>query len=121
MPKILDRETIRKVRAFRIRKKISGTAEKPRLSIYRSNTNVSAQIIDDVTQKTLCAASSYEKEVVTKGKKKVDVSREVGKLLAQKAAAKGIKAVVFDRNGYLYRGARIKAFADAARENGLEF
>lgn len=120
MPKIY-RETIRKVRAFRIRKKISGTAEKPRLSIYRSNTNVSAQIIDDVAQKTLCAASSYEKGFVTVGKKKVDISREVGKLLAQKAIAKGIKKVVFDRNGYLYNGLRIKSFADAVRENGLEF
>jgi len=120
MPK-LDKEAIRSRRAFRIRRKISGTAQRPRLSVFRSNTSISAQIIDDVAQKTLCAASSYEKEVATEGKKKIDVSREVGKLLAQKALAKGIKAVVFDRNGYLYRGARIRNFADAARENGLEF
>jgi len=120
MPK-LDKEAIRNRRAFRIRRKISGTAQRPRLSVFRSNTSISAQIIDDIAQKTLCAASSYEKEITTEGKKKIDVSREVGKLLAQKALAKGIKAVVFDRNGYLYRGARIRNFADAARENGLEF
>jgi large subunit ribosomal protein L18 len=118
---IVVREAIRKKRAFRIRKKVSGTEQKPRLSIYRSNKNIFAQIIDDVAQKTLCVASSYEKGVETAGKKKVEISREVGKLLAQKAIAKGIKTVVFDRNGYLYNGARIKSFADAARENGLEF
>ncbi|MDR0303725.1 MAG: 50S ribosomal protein L18 [Chitinispirillales bacterium] len=120
MPKI-SREEIRKTRAFHIRKKIFGTAERPRLSVYRSNSNIFAQIIDDAAQKTLCAASSYEKDFVTAGKKKADISREVGVLLAKKAVAKGIKSVVFDRNGYLYSGARIKNFADAARENGLEF
>ncbi len=117
----LDRETIRNKRAFRIRKKISGTAEKPRLSVYRSNTNILAQIIDDSAQKTLCAASSYAKGFVTEGKTKVEISKEVGKILAEKAKECGIKTVVFDRNGYLYKGARIKCFADAARENGLEF
>jgi len=120
MPKASKIE-IRNKRAFRIRKKISGTAERPRLSVYRSNTNISAQIIDDASGITLCAASSYEKGFKTEGKKKVDVSTEVGKMLASKALAKGIKTVVFDRNGFLYNGARIKSFADAARENGLEF
>jgi len=120
MPKI-SKEEIRKARAFHIKRKISGTAQRPRLSIYRSNSNISAQIIDDEAQKTLCAASSYEKGFETAKKKKVDISIEVGKSLAQKAVAKGIKTVVFDRNGYLYNGARIKSFADAARENGLEF
>ena len=121
MPKKVDKEIIRGKRAFRIRKKISGTAERPRLSVYRSNTNIAAQIIDDVSGKTLCAASSYEKGFKTDGKKKVEISKEVGKNLASKALASGIKTVVFDRNGYLYKGARIKNFADAARENGLEF
>jgi len=120
MPKA-DKEIVRSKRAFRIRKKISGTAERPRLSVYRSNTSISAQIIDDAAQKTLCAASSYEKGFKTEGKKKVEISIEVGKILAEKAKACGIKSVVFDRNGYLYRGARIKCFADSARENGLEF
>ena len=120
MPKA-DKETIRSKRAFRIRKKISGTAERPRLSVYRSNTNILAQIIDDSKQITLCAASSYEKGFTTSGKTKVEISKEVGKILAEKAKASGIKKVVFDRNGYLYKGARIKCFADAARENGLEF
>jgi large subunit ribosomal protein L18 len=120
MPKA-DKRTIRDKRAFRIRKKISGTAERPRLSVYRSNTNILAQIIDDTTGTTLCAASSYEKGFKAEKKKKVEVSKEVGKSLAEKALAKGIKAVVFDRNGFLYKGERIKSFADAARENGLEF
>jgi len=120
MPKI-NRVEIRTRRAFHIRKKVSGTAERPRLSIFRSNTNIFAQIIDDATGTTLCAASSYEKGFKTEGKKKVDISKEVGKNLASKALAKGIKAVGFDRNGYLYKGARINSFADAAREGGLEF
>lgn len=120
MPKI-NRVEIRSRRAFHIRKKVSGTVERPRLSVFRSNTNIFAQIIDDTTGTTLCAASSYGKGFKTEGKKKVDISKEVGKALASKALAKGIKTVVFDRNGYLYKGARINSFADAARESGLEF
>ena len=120
MPKA-SRLEVRNKRAFRIRKKVSGTAARPRLSVFRSNTNFSAQIIDDIAGVTLCAASSYEKGFVTVGKTKVDISKEIGKILAEKAIAKGIKTVVFDRNGYLYKGARINSFADAARESGLEF
>lgn len=120
MPK-MNKAAGRKKRAFRIRKKISGTAERPRLTVFRSNFHIAAQIIDDLSGTTLCAASSQEKEISTEGKTKVEVSKLVGALLAKKATDKGIKSVVFDRNGFLYRGARIKLFADAARENGLEF
>jgi large subunit ribosomal protein L18 len=100
-----------------VRKKISGTTERPRLSVFKSNTGIYAQIIDDVKGVTLAAASSLEL-----GKKVVNVenSKTVGKKLAEKAVASGIESVVFDRNGYLYHG-NIKAFADGAREGGLKF
>jgi large subunit ribosomal protein L18 len=100
-----------------VRKKISGTTERPRLSVFKSNTGIYAQIIDDVKGVTLAAASSLEL-----GKKVVNVenSKTVGKKLAEKAVASGIESIVFDRNGYLYHG-NIKAFADGAREGGLKF
>jgi large subunit ribosomal protein L18 len=100
-----------------VRKKISGTTERPRLSVFRSNTGIYAQIIDDVKGVTLAAASSLEL-----GKKSVNIenSKSVGKKLAEKAVASGIEAIVFDRNGYLYHG-NIKAFAEGAREGGLKF
>ncbi|MFA6127374.1 MAG: 50S ribosomal protein L18 [Bacteroidales bacterium] len=105
----------------RIRKDISGSTEVPRLSVYRSNRQISVQVIDDLTGRTLVSASSLEKEVAgAEGAKKIDQAKLVGKLIAQKAIATGISKVVFDRNGYLYHG-RVKSLADAAREGGLKF
>ena len=102
-----------------IRKRLSGSSERPRLSVYRSNKGIYAQIIDDVTGKTLVSASSLSKEFSTTGNK-VDQSVAVGKMVAEKAVAAGIKQVVFDRNGYLYHG-RVKSLAEGAREGGLIF
>ena len=101
----------------RIRKTVSGTASRPRLSVYRSNNEIYAQLVNDVLGKTLAAASS--KEISSKGTR-VELSKEVGKSLAEKAKANGIEAVVFDRAGYLYHG-RVKSLADGAREGGLKF
>ncbi len=102
-----------------IRRKIQGTAERPRLSVYKSNTNIYVQLIDDLNGHTLAAASS--KELDLKGKNvNVVSSKEVGKKLAEKAVANGIQTIVFDRSGYKYHG-RIKALADGAREGGLKF
>jgi len=100
-----------------VRKKISGTTERPRLSVFRSNTGIYAQLIDDVKQVTIVAASSQEL-----GKKNLNIenSKSVGKKIAEKASAAGVTAVVFDRNGYLYHG-NIKALAEGAREGGLQF
>ena len=102
-----------------IRKRISGSSERPRLSVYRSNKGIYAQIIDDVTGKTIVSASSLSKDFASTGSKS-DQSVAVGKLVAQKAIAAGIKDVVFDRNGYLYHG-RVKSLAEGAREGGLNF
>jgi len=102
----------------RIRKIVSGTAAKPRLSVFRSNKEISAQLIDDVTGVTLASTSSLALKNA-KGSK-VEVATEVGKALAGQAAKAGIQNVAFDRNGYLYHG-RVKALADAAREEGLKF
>ena len=111
--KIKRREKIK----AHIRTKISGTAEKPRLSVFRSNTQIYAQIIDDVKGVTLAAASSLgSKDKMTK----TEQAAVVGKLIAKNALEAGIKEVVFDRNGYLYHG-RVKQLADAAREGGLKF
>ena len=103
----------------RVRGKISGTAERPRLSVFRSESNIYAQIIDDVAGVTLCAASSLDKEFNGNGGNKVG-AREVGKLIAARAAEKGITEVVFDRGGYIFHG-RVKELADGAREGGLNF
>jgi large subunit ribosomal protein L18 len=102
-----------------IRKNLSGSTERPRLSVFRSNKGIYAQIIDDVAVKTLVSASSLSKEFSAKGNK-IEQSVAVGKLVAEKAIAAGIKDVVFDRNGYLYHG-RVKSLADGAREGGLNF
>jgi len=102
-----------------IRKRISGSAERPRLSVYRSNKAIYAQIIDDVAGKTLVSASTASKDLTTSGNKSAQ-SAAVGKMVAEKALSAGIKQVVFDRNGYLYHG-RIKSLADGAREGGLIF
>ena len=104
---------------FRIRHKVSGTSEMPRLSVFRSNKEIYAQVIDDVKGVTLTAASSKEKSFEKSGTKS-EVATKVGKLIAERALAAGINTVVFDRNGYLYHG-RVKSLADGAREGGLKF
>ena len=105
-------------RRRRIRGKVNGTAELPRLSVFRSNARIYAQIIDDATGRTLAAAGSTEQALRDAGKG--DAAAQVGKLVADRAMAAGVTRVVFDRGGYLYHG-RVKALADAAREGGLEF
>lgn len=105
----------------RVRKRISGTVESPRLTVFRSNKQIYVQCIDDISGKTLAAASSLEKEIAEASKgKRVEQSKMVGKKIATVCKEKGISSVVFDRNGYLYHG-RVKVLADAAREGGLKF
>ncbi len=111
-----SREVKRVMRHERVRSKISGTTEVPRLSVYRSNKNIVAQIIDDVNGTTLVSANSLKLSNASN----IEGAKEVGKLLAEKAKKAGITKVVFDRGGYLYHG-RVKALAEAARESGLEF
>jgi len=106
---------------MRIRKKMSGTADRPRLAVYRSNKQIYVQVVDDLNRVTLLSASSREKEVADKtGIRKTEQAKLVGKLLASKCKEKGIESVVFDRSGYKYHG-RVKSLADAAREGGLKF
>jgi large subunit ribosomal protein L18 len=114
--------TPREKRKARIRKKISGTTERPRLSVYRSLNHIYAQVIDDTTGKTLAAASSVAKSIKgeVKDEAKADVAKKVGVAIAKAAIAKGVQKVVFDRNGFDYHG-RIAAVATAAREAGLQF
>jgi large subunit ribosomal protein L18 len=112
------RNEIRQRIHARIREKLSGTAERPRLNVYRSLNHIYAQVIDDQKGETLVSASTLEMKSKTGGN--VASAKEVGKAVAEKAVAKGIKDVVFDRGGYLYHG-RVKALADAAREAGLKF
>ena len=102
----------------RVRKRVTGTAERPRLAVYRSNRGIAAQLIDDVAGRTLAAASHKDKALA--GKARAEAPAAVGKLVAERGREAGIASVVFDRGGYLYHG-RVKALADAARENGLEF
>jgi len=104
----------------RIRKKISGSGNKPRLSVFRSNTEIYVQLINDENGTTIAAASSKEKDIVAQKVNKVEKSKLVGAAVARKASELGIKDVVFDRSGYLYHG-RVKAVADGAREGGLQF
>ncbi|MBO5233395.1 MAG: 50S ribosomal protein L18 [Prevotella sp.] len=101
---------------YRVRKNVNGTAERPRLSVFRSNKQIYAQVINDVNGQTITSASSLGFEAMPK----IEQAQKVGALLAEKAKAAGVTAVVFDRNGYLYHG-RVKALADAAREGGLNF
>ena len=122
MFKKVDRQAVRKKKHLKIRKRISGTASRPRLSVYRSNTNMFVQLIDDVNGVTLVAASTVDKDLkgsITNGGN-VEAAKAVGKAIAEKAASKGITEVVFDRSGYLYTG-RVLAVAEAAREAGLKF
>lgn len=106
-------------RHTRVRAKISGTAERPRLCVYRSNSNISVQVIDDVAGNTLVSASTLEKSFTEYGGNKT-AAREIGKIIAQRALDKGIENVVFDRGGYLYHG-RVLELASGAREGGLKF
>ena len=114
--KALRRQKIR----YGIRKKISGTAQKPRLSVFRSNSDIYVQLIDDNDGKTLASASSRDKDIAAQKANKVDKSKLVGAAIARKASELGLKDVTFDRGGYLYHG-RVKAVADGAREGGLNF
>ena len=113
-----DKNKTRQKRHMRVRNKISGTAERPRLNVFRSNKNIYAQVIDDVAGVTLVSASTLDSEV--SGDNKTDQAKAVGVLVAKRAVEKKIGNVVFDRGGYLYHG-RVQALAEAARENGLEF
>ena len=119
MVKKTDRKMERTRRHLRVRRKISGTAERPRLCVYRSNTNLYVQIIDDVAGNTLVSASTLDKEIKTKHANK-EAAKEVGALIAKRAKAKKVETVVFDRGGYIYHGV-VKELAEAAREGGLKF
>ena len=117
-----DKNEIRRIRHERVRKKISGTAERPRFCVYRSLKNIYVQVIDDTKGVTLCQASTLDKEIKPQLESvdKKGAAKLVGKLAAERAVAKGISEVAFDRNGYLYHG-RVKQLAEAAREGGLKF
>lgn len=119
MVKKTDRKMERRRRHLRVRTKISGTAERPRLCVYRSNTNLYVQIIDDVAGKTLVSASTLDKEIKNKHANK-EAAKEVGTLIAKKAKDLKIENVVFDRGGYIYHGV-VKELAEAARQGGLKF
>ncbi|MFI3326595.1 MAG: 50S ribosomal protein L18 [Clostridia bacterium] len=119
MVKKADKNEARLRRHKRVRGKISGTQERPRLNVYRSSTNIYAQIIDDVAGVTLCAASTLDKDFTGNGSNK-EAAREIGKIIAKKALDKGITTVVFDRGGYIFHG-RVKELAEGARESGLSF
>jgi large subunit ribosomal protein L18 len=120
MIKQISKDEIRRRIHTRIRRKVKGTDERPRLAVFRSVANIYVQVIDDRRGQTLVAASSAEKAAGLKTGGNVAGAKAVGKLIAERAQAKGFKKVVFDRGGYLYHG-RVKALADAAREAGLEF
>jgi large subunit ribosomal protein L18 len=116
-----DKQIARTRRHYRVRKKVAGTAERPRLAVFRSNKHISAQVIDDRTGRTLAAASTIEKDLrQAGGTGNKTAATTVGRLLAERAKAAGVSQVVFDRGGFLYHG-RVAAVADAARAAGLEF
>lgn len=119
MVKKTDRKMERNRRHLRVRRKVSGTQERPRLCVYRSNTNLYVQIIDDVNQTTLVSCSTLDKDIKTKYANR-EAAKEVGTMIAKKAKAKNIETVVFDRGGYIYHGV-VKELAEAAREGGLKF
>ncbi|GAB4408157.1 MAG: 50S ribosomal protein L18 [Bryobacter sp.] len=120
MKKLIDRDEVRRRIHTRIRRRVKGDAERPRLAVFRSIKHIYAQVIDDRSGRTLAAASSAEKATQVASGGNVAGAKEIGKLVAERAIAAGIKKVVFDRGGFLYHG-RVKALADAARESGLEF
>lgn len=105
---------------YRVRAKVSGTAQKPRLAVFRSNTDIYVQLIDDANGQTLASASSRDKDIVSQKGTKTEISKLVGSAIARKATSLGLNQVVFDRGGNLYHG-RVKAIADGAREGGLQF
>ena len=115
-PKVIRRQKLR----WRIRARVKGTAQKPRMSVFRSNKDIYVQLIDDATGTTLAAASSRMKDVTAQSGNKIEKSTMVGRAIAQKAKDLGIETCIFDRGGYLYHG-RVKAIADGAREGGLKF
>lgn len=116
---ILNRKDARAKVRRRIRKKVSGTAERPRLAVHFSNKNVYAQLIDDVARKTLASASTLDKSIEN-GSANVETAQKIGKLIAERGQAANVSTVVFDRGGHLFHG-KVKALADAAREGGLQF
>ena len=122
MGSVNSKKEARLKRKKRIRKKIFGTPDRPRLTIFRSARHIYAQVIDDSSGRTLAAASSVEKSIIAGADtgKKSAVANQIGKLIAERALSKGVKCVVFDRNGFLYHG-RVKAVSEGAREGGLEF
>lgn len=115
-PTVIRRQKLR----WRIRKNVNGTAQAPRLSVFRSNKEIYAQLIDDATGTTLASANSRQKDVAAQKGTKTEIAALVGKTLAQKATSLGVETCIFDRGGYLYHG-RVKALADGAREGGLKF
>lgn|SRR5512143_3392122 len=122
MQKQIDRDAVRRRIRYRIRKKVSGTAQRPRLAIFRSDKHIYAQAIDDAAGQTVACASTLDADLKARVKRggNVDAAKEVGGAIAARLKDKGIESVVFDRGGYLYHG-RVKALADAAREAGLKF
>ena len=120
MFKKADKKALRAKRHLRVRKKISGTPERPRLSVYRSEKNIYAQIIDDINAVTIVSASSLEKDFSAKAGGNKEAAKMIGEAVAKRALDKGITEVVFDRGGYVYHG-RVQALAEAAREAGLKF
>jgi len=115
-----DKQTARVRRHFRVRKKVAGSAERPRLAVFRSNKHISAQVIDDRSGRTLAAASTVEASLRSGGTGNKAAASTVGRLVAERARAAGVTSVIFDRGGFQYHG-RVAAVADAAREAGLEF
>ncbi|HET7522247.1 MAG TPA: 50S ribosomal protein L18 [Bacillales bacterium] len=115
-----DKNSIRRKRHKHVRRTVRGTAERPRLNVFRSSKHIYAQLIDDEQQVTLASASTLEKEAGVENGGNVEAAKKVGEAIAQRALEKGLDTVVFDRGGYLYHG-RVKALADAAREAGLRF
>ncbi|KGP72475.1 50S ribosomal protein L18 [Pontibacillus yanchengensis] len=115
-----DKNAVRKKRHSRVRKKVAGTPERPRLNVYRSNKHIYAQLIDDVNGVTVSSASTVENDLNLENTGNVEAAAKIGELVAKRAQDNGFKTIVFDRGGYLYHG-RVKALADAAREAGLEF
>ena len=120
MLKKIDKNQVRKKRHARVRRKISGTAERPRLCVYRSGQHIYAQIIDDMKGHTLVSASTLDKSLNIESPGNMEAAKAIGKEIGARALDKGIQEVVFDRSGYIYHG-KIKALAEAAREAGLKF
>jgi large subunit ribosomal protein L18 len=120
MPSVKHIHELRQRRHRRVRKQVAGTTQRPRLAVFRSNKHISAQVIDDLTGRTLAAASTVEADLKKGGTGNREAATKVGKLLAERAKAAGVTTVVFDRGGFIYHG-RVAALADGARKGGLEF